>query len=151
MTLENIPIDLQNLLILDYENRIKTILLVGWWIFSLFYLFYLYKKQKPTKLFLLGTFRATMYVMSWLYFWLFWLIYPVFLHPNVPVDNLLLFLGYGYTGLSTIFFVIFMFNFTVWIPRFIINFGKIDISTFEDNAFSEYFGKLKKNKWTKNR
>ena len=145
MTLDNIPIDLQNLIVLDYEHRIKTVLLVGWFIFSLFYLLYWYKNQKPTKLFLLGTFRASMYVTSWLYTWLFWLIYPVFIHPNVPVDNLLLFLAYSYTSLSTLFLVVFIFNFTLWIPKFVINFGKMDITTFEDKAISKYFGNF--NKW----
>ena len=149
MTLQNIPLDLQNLLILDYEYRVKTILFVGWWIFSLFYLLYWYKRQDPTKIFLLGTFRASMYATSWLYTWLFWLIYPIYLHPNVAIDNLLLFLAYSYTGIVTIFFVMFVFNFTLWVPRFVINFGKIDLSTFEDTAFTNYFGKSKKDKWFK--
>lgn len=149
MTLTGMPVQLQNLLILDYENRVKTILLVGWFLFSLFYMMYWYKRQKPTKLFILGTFRASMYATAWMYSWLFWLIYPVFLHPNVPIDDLLLFLAAAYTGLSTVFFVIFTFNFTAWTARFLINFGKVDISSWEDAAFKEYFGKGDKTKWLK--
>lgn len=151
MTLTNIPLDIQNLLILDYENRIKSVLLVGWFILSLFYLLFWYKSQKPTKLFILGTFRASMYVTSWLYSWLFWLIYPVYTHPNVPIDNLLIFLGGSYTALSTVFFVILMFNFTVWIPKFLIKFGKIEVNGFEAHAIKAYFGDGNFTKWLKKR
>lgn len=143
MTLIGIPVDVQNFILLNYEYKVKLILLVGWFILALVYLMYWYKKQDPTKLFILGTFRASMYITSWLYVWLFWLIFPIYINPNVPIDNLLLFLAYSYTGLSTIFFVIFVFNFTIWIPRFIINFGKIDINGFEKEAFKSYFGKGK--------
>lgn len=141
MTLENISVGLQELLILDYEFKVKTILMVGWFILSLIYLNHWYKEQKETKLFIVGTFRASMYVTAWLYSWLFWLIYPIYIHPNVPIDNLLLFLGWAYTGLSTVFFVIFAFNFTLWIPKALRNFGKIDVSAFEGSAIRNYFGK----------
>jgi len=147
MTLTGIPADLQLLLVLDYEGKVKTILMVGWFLFSLFYLLYWYKRQEPTKLFFLGTFRASMYVTAWLYSWLFWLIYPVFLHPNVPIDNLLIFLGAAYSSISTIFFVIFVFNFTIWVPRFIVKFGKLDVLNWESEAFKSYFGKGDKIKW----
>ena len=148
MTLENIPTDLQELIILDYEFQVKIILLAGWWFFALIYLLYWYPKQQPTKLFLVGTFRGVMYIMSFLYVWLFWLLFPVYLHPNVPIDNLLLFLAYSYTGLSTVFLVMFIFNFTLWIPKFILKFGKWDITGFEDNAIKEYFGSFS-NGWKK--
>lgn len=149
MTLANIPIDVQPFIELNYEYNVKLILLVGWWLFALFYLMYWHKQQKPTKIFLLGTFRASMYVTAWLYSWLFWLIFPVFIHPNVPIDNLLLFLGYAYTGISTVFFVMFVFNFTVWLPKFIYHFGKLDFTGFEDSAIEEYFGKDGMQKWLK--
>lgn len=143
MTLAGIPIDLQNLLILNYEYQVKVIILVGWWIFSLIYLMYWYKNQKPTKYFLVGTFRAIMYIMSFLWAWLFWLLFPVMLHPNVPIDQILIFLAYSYSILSTIFFVMFIFNFTLWVPKAVLKFGKWDITGWEDNAIKEYFGNVK--------
>ena len=149
MVLSDIPANIQPLVELQYESYIKTILLVGWFIFALYYLMYKYKHQEPTKLFLLGTFRASMYITAWLYSWLFWLIYPVFIHPAVPVDQLLIFLAWAYTIISTIFFVIFIFNVTLWIPRFIVRFGKIDLEGWEDHAISNYFGKGRHSSWFK--
>lgn len=137
--------DLQNLIVLNYEHEVKMIILVGWWIFSLVYLLYWYKRQEPTKIFLLGTFRGILYITSFLWAWLFWLLYPVMLHPNVPIDNILIFLAYAYTGITTIFFVMFIFNFTIWIPKIVLKFGKFDITGWEEHAIKEYFGDLKFN------
>ena len=144
MTLTGIAPDLQNLILLNYESEVKVIILVGWWMFSLVYLLFWYKRQQPTKLFLVGTFRAIMYIMSFIYSWLFWLLYPVMKHPNVGIDNILIFLAWSYTSITTVFLVMFIFNFTLWIPKVVLKFGKFDIDGWEDNAIKEYFGDWKK-------
>lgn len=133
--------ELQNLIVLEYEAQVKVILLVGWWIFSLIYLLYWYERQQPTKFFLVGTFRAIMYMLSFMWAWLFWLLFPVYYHPAIGISDLLIFLAYAYTILIMIFFVMLVFNFTLWIPKFIINKGKLDMKGFEDDAIKEYFGK----------
>lgn len=150
MTLAGIPVDVQTLIILNYELQVKTIILVGLWIFSLVYLMYWYKRQQPTRIFLLGTFRATLYISSFIWTWLFWLVYPVMLHPNVAIDNILLFISYSYVGITTIFLVMFVVNFTLWIPKAIVTFGKLDITGWEDHAIKEYFGDIANvRKWWK--
>lgn len=141
MAIATLPADLQTLILLDYEHQVKIVLLVGWWILSIVYLLFWYKRQQPTKIFILGTFRAIIYGAAWLWSWLFWLLYPVYIHPDVAIDQLLIFLAYSYTGLIMIFFVMFVVNFTLWIPRFLIRFGKFDMTGFEDHAIDEFFGK----------
>lgn len=132
---------LQNLLQLEYELQVKFILLFGWWLVSLFYVFFLYKNQKPTPYFFLGTFRAVMYTVAYFWMWLFWLLFPVYIHPNQGIEELLLFVASVYSVLFFVFTTILIFNATVWIPKFIIKFGKIDIKTWEEGAFKKYFGK----------
>lgn len=144
MTLTGIPTDLQNLLILNYESEVKVLLLVGWWFFALIYLMFWYKRQQPTKYFLVGTIRAILYIMSFIYAWSFWILYAVFKHPNVPIDNLLIFLAWSYTAITTVMLVLFLFNFLLWIPKAVLTFGKFDITGWEDHAVKEYFGSFKK-------
>lgn len=134
---------LQEAYILDYNLKVKTIILFGWFIVSLFYVFYLYNKQEPTKYFLVGTFRASMYTVSWFYMWLFWLLYPVMIHPEVGIDNILIFVMAIYSILFFLFTTILIFNFTVLVPKFVINRGKMDITNFEENAMKSYFGNFK--------
>lgn len=150
MTLAGIPVDLQNLILLNYELQVKVIILFGLWIFSLVYLLYWYKRQQPTKIFLVGTFRASMYVTSFIWSWLFWWAYPVMIHPNVGIDNILLFITYSYTGIVTLFTVMFIVNFTLWIPKAIVTFGKLDLTGWEDHALNNYFGDVANiRKWWK--
>lgn len=152
MVLTNITSpEVQELILLGYESNVKMILLFGWWLLSMFYIFYLYENQKPTSIFLLGTFRAILYITCYMWAWLFWLLYPVYSNPYVAIDTLLLFLSYSYGGIITIFFVMFVFNFTLWIPQFIINYGKFDIQTWEDGAIKEYFGKNFMSRWNRER
>lgn len=147
MALNNLPVDVQQYLILNYESDVKWIILFGFWMLSMIYVHYWYDEQKDTKYFLVGTYRATMYFMSKMWNYLFWLLFPVTLHPAVGIDNLLIFLGYAYTGLIGFAFILFVFNFTLWLPKFILERGKLDISGWEDKAIENYFGKGFKINW----
>jgi hypothetical protein len=136
----------QDLLQIEYELQVKVILLFGWWLFALFYVFFLYKNQKPTQYFIVGTWRAVVYSVSYLWMYLFFLLFPVYIHPNHGVDELLLFVGSLYSVLFFVFTVILTLNVTLLLPKFIITKGNIDISNWEESAFKKYFGgwKLKK-------
>lgn len=144
MAFENLSSYVQNLYLVEYEYQVKIILLFGFLLLSFLYRYYLYPNQKPTKIFFLGTLRALIYGLSVIYIWLFWLIIPVMINPNVSLDNLLIFIFTLYGVIFVVFGALFLFNATVWIPKFIINFGKIDIENFESDAFESYFGKIKK-------
>lgn len=137
---------LQNLLEIEYNLQVKMIILFGWWVLSLFYVFFWYKKQEPTKYFILGTFRAVTYSVCYLWIWLFWFLTPVYIHPAQGVDELLIFVATIYSVLFFIFTTILIFNFTVWIPKFIIKKGRLDIKHWEDTAFKNYFGNFKSKK-----
>lgn len=144
MGFEDLTPLLQEVYMLNYDLQVKNIILFGWFVVSLFYVFYVYQNQKPTQLFFVGTFRASMYYLSYLYLFGFFLIYPIMIHPRVPIDTLLLFLGSAYSILITVFTVIFITNFTAWIPKLILNKGKIDVKTWEEHAINRYFRSLKK-------
>jgi len=151
MTYANLPLVLQDLLMLSYQTQYKTIIMVGWFILSLFYIFYWHKRQLPTPFLFVGTVRATGYIMAYLYVFLFWLIYPIYLNPVVNIDNLLIFVFSMYSIIIVTFWVLFVINFTLWIPKAIVNLGKLDITSWEDHAIKKYFGEFKKGagRWIK--
>ena len=132
---------MQNIYLTEYDYQVKVLLLFGWFLLSIFYVFYWHKRQAPTKLFFLGTTRAIVYGVCYLWLYGFWLTTPLMINPNVPLDNLLLFLAYSYTGIFSVAIVILLFNATVWIPKFLANYGKMDLDNYETSAFKAYFGR----------
>lgn len=141
MTFSDLTNFMQNVYMTEYEYQVKVLLLFGWFLLSIFYVFYWHKRQKPTKLFFLGTARAIIYGICYLWLYGFWLTTPLMINPNVSLDNLLIFLAYAYTAIFSVAIVILLFNVTVWTPRFIVNFGKIDLENYESSALKAYFGK----------
>lgn len=134
---------IQNLFQIEYELQVKVIIMFGWWLFSLFYVFYLYKNQEPTDLFLLGTIRAVVYSVAYFWMYLFFLLFPVYIHPNQGIDELLIFVASVYSILFFVFTTVLIFNATLILPKYIITKGNIDISNWEENAFKKYFGNWK--------
>ena len=137
MTLTNLSPFMQNLYILDYEQRVKNVLLIGLFIFSLFYIFWLHKNQKETDYFIVASVRTVLYVGAYLYSWFFFLLYVVFIHPNVPIDNLLLLLFSLYSILFTVWTIIFLFNAWVYIPKAVLKLGKLNVNMKDADLISK--------------
>lgn len=139
MVFENLDVTTRSLLEIAYNHEVKVFLLFGFWLLSLFYIFYLSKNQEKTKLLLVATARASLYAVSYFYSWLFFLIYPVMVHPAVGVDSLLIFLSSIYGIIFTVAFVIFITNSTLFIWRFVLKRGNVDLDFVESNAFKYHF------------
>lgn len=152
MVFQNLDLTTRSLLEIAYNHEVKVFLLFGFWLLSLFYVFYLSKNQNKTKLLFVATIRSSLYAVSYFYLWLFFLIYPVMIHPAVGVDSLLIFLASIYGIIFTVAFVLFITNSTLFITRFILRRGNVDIKYIEANAFKYQFNfGLNKNNGRKKR
>lgn len=134
MAFSDLSSELQTLFILNYEYQVKIIILFGFFLLSLFYVFYLYPNQRDTKYLLVGSLRAIMYMVSYLWLWLFWFFFPVALVPTYGIESLLLFLASIYGVIFTAGMIIFVLNGISFILRFFIKFGKVDINSWEKTA-----------------
>lgn len=132
---------INNLLIQNYETTTKLFILFGLFMFSMFYVFYLKKKQEPSQFFLVGTVRQILYILSCFYMWMFFLIFPIFMHPNVPIDNLLIFMFSSYSIGFTIFMIIFVANLFLKYGKYAFRIDKLGELK---NSESDW---LDRNKW----
>lgn len=137
MTLNNLSEFMQNIYIMSYEFRVKNIILVGLFIFSLFYIFWLSKNQKETNYLFIASSRVVLYVGSYLYSWLFFLIYPVMIHPNVSIDNILILLFSLYSIIFTVWTIIFLINAWIFIPKAVLKLGKFNINSREGDILNK--------------
>lgn len=114
---------------IGYNQLVKNFLLVGLFIFSILYIFYIHKNQEKTKYLLMGIVRTVFYSVSYLYSFIFFLIYPFVIHWKVSADTLLIWLLSIYGIMFTAFTVIFVLNWSLLIARFVIKGGNLDVQT----------------------
>lgn len=114
---------------IGYNQLVKNFLLVGLFIFSILYIFYIHKNQEKTKYLLMGMVRMVLYTVSYVYSFLFFLLYPFMIHWEVSADTLLIWLLSAYGIIFTTFTTIFVLNWSLFITRFVIKGGNLDMQT----------------------
>jgi hypothetical protein len=73
--------------------------------------------------------------------WMFFLIFPVFMHPNATIDNLLIFLFTSYSIGFTVFMVVFIANLFLKYGKYAFKIDKLGELKTEEADW------LDKNKW----
>lgn len=137
---------INNLLVQNYELSIKLLVLFGLFMTSIYYTKYVHPGLKPSKYFLIGTVRLIFYSVSKLWQGLFLLVTVVMLHPNVGIDNILLFITSIYSAGFFIFTGIFIANAYFIVPEWAFNVSKIDLDSPEKYWLKKHYMRYIRNK-----
>lgn len=130
---------INNMLIQRYETTVKVLILFGFFMLSIYYTKYVHPRLNPSKYFFVGTIRLLIYTLSYLWMFLFFLVMPVMIHPNVGIDNILIFLTSIYSIAFFVLTAVFIANAYFIVPEWVINISKIDLNSPEKKWLKNHY------------
>lgn len=143
MAFSDLPQVLQDMYIIDYQQDMKYIILIGFFIYSLVYIFYWNDKGKQTKYIFVSSLRLLLYVCCYFYSLIFPLVLIYLGHPAVNLDIMIkdLFIICGV--LMILYNILFIFNGSVILLEWLVSKGKLIPESDEYKVFNYHLKRLK--------
>lgn len=105
MGFENLTIAQQTIEIFEYEQKLKSLLIIGFFALSLIYIFLIKPNLKETPFFSVGIWRIYMFAVSWAFI----VAFPfeiTFFMPDLPFSTILMMYS-GIYSLNILFIMVF--------------------------------------------
>ena len=134
MAFDNLTVEMQNLVLVNFEFFAKIFLTLVVFGLTASYIFYFSKRFQPTPFILVSLLRGVTYVVSWvvltsLPLWIF------FVNPKVSLDIMLRFLFISYTIFYLVVGILFFINIVYFVPMLVMRYGNFDIDKARTKGF----------------